>query len=754
MKTYSPSTAQRALSAISAIFLLSTWAQPLAPAAAQSNSYPILFVTQVPIPADFVTIGSVFGNHRGDLSSVGRGGDLWIRYTNGALKNLTEAAGFGNAGQQGAGAIAVRDPSVHWSGNKALFSMVVGAPTARYQVSTYVFQIYEVTGLGATDSVSITKVANQPAGYNNISPIYAADDSIIFTSDRPRNGAAHLYPQLDEYEEAATVSGLWKTTPATGSLILLNHAPSGNFTPIVDSFGRVVFTQWDHLQRDQQADTDALNGGSCTYCTFNFASEAIGATALTTNTEVFPEPRKDRADLLAGTNLNGHSFNHFFPWTINEDGADSEVLGHLGRHELHSYFEASFTDDVNLIEYYGQLPRANPNSIRNMLQVKEDPLHPGTYIGVDAPEFQTHAAGMVISMSVPPGVDADLVRVAYVTHLETANVDDTPTVSHTGLYRDPLPLSNGMLIAAHTASTLADANIGNRNSPRSRYDFRIKTLAFSNGAWAADQALTSGISKTVSYWDPDELVTYSGALWELQPVEVRARTRHAPPPNVVPLAGPEQQMFNAAGVDVAAFQAYLRQNDLALLITRDVTSRDDFDKQQPFNLRVPVSGGVQTIGSAGKIYDVAHLQIFQGDLIRGLGGAASPREGRRVLAQVLHDGPASSVAVARDGSVAAFVPARRALTWQLTDSAGVGVVRERYWVTFQPGEVRMCTNCHGLNNKDQTGAGRPNNPPLALRTLLEAWKLTQGTQTTPTPGPSPTINPALNKRVYLPLSRR
>ncbi len=741
-------------------------ARPLTPAAAQSTSHPILFVTQVPIPADFVTISSVFGNHRGDLSSVGRGGDLWIRYANGALKNLTAAAGFGNAGQQGPNAIAVRDPSVHWSGNKAVFSMVIGAPTARYQVNRYVFQIYEVTGLGASDSVSVTKVANQPAGYNNISPIYAADDSIIFTSDRPRNGAAHLYPQLDEYEEAATVSGLWKLTPATGSLILLNHAPSGNFTPIIDSFGRVVFTQWDHLQRDQQADTDALSGSPCGYCTFNFASEAVGATAYTTNTEVFPEPRKDRTDLLAGTNLNGHSFNHFFPWTINEDGTDSEVLGHLGRHELHSYFEASFTNDANLTEYYGQLPRANPNSIRNMLQVKEDPLNPGTYIGVDAPKFQTHAAGMVISMSVPPGANADLVRVSYVTHRETANVDDTPTVSHTGLYRDPLPLSNGVLIAAHTASTLADANIGNRNNPRSRYDFRIKTLAFSNGAWAADQALTAGISKTVSYWDPDELVTYSGNLWELQPVEVRARQRHAPPPGVVPLPGPEKQMFDAAGVDVAAFQAYLRQNDLALLITRDVTSRDDFDKQQPFNLRVPVSGGAQTIGSAGKIYDVAHLQIFQGDLIRGLGGPATPREGRRVLAQVMHDGPslaanpanpggpAGSVAVARDGSVAAFVPARRALTWQLTDGAGMGVVRERYWVTFQPGEVRMCTNCHGLNDRDQANGGRPNNPPLALRTLLEAWKAQQGPQQTPTPGPSPTPNPALNKRVYLPLSRR
>lgn len=38
-------------------------------------------------------------------------------------------------GMQGANAIAVREPSVHWSGSKAVFSMVVGAPTQRYEVA-------------------------------------------------------------------------------------------------------------------------------------------------------------------------------------------------------------------------------------------------------------------------------------------------------------------------------------------------------------------------------------------------------------------------------------------------------------------------------------------------------------------------------------------------------------------------------------------------------------------------------------------
>jgi hypothetical protein len=50
------------------------------------------------------------------------------------------------------------------------------------------------------------------------------------------------------------------------------------------------------------------------------------------------------------------------------------------------------------------------------------------------------------------------------------------------------------------------------------------------------------------------------------------------------------------------------------------------------------------------------------------------------------------------------------------------VIRERYWLTFQPGEVRVCASCHGLNSVDQAGADVPVNPPEALRQLLQYWK--------------------------------
>ena len=694
-------------------------------------SAPILFVTQVPTPADFATIGSVFANHKGSVSDAPRGGDLWIRYPGGTLKNLTAAAGYGTTGLQGAGAIAVREPSVHWDGTKAVFGMVVGAPTRQYEVATYYWQLYEVTGLGQSQTPVVTKVPNQPANYNNVSPIYGADDRIIFSSDRPRDGQRHLYPQLDEYESTPVVTGLWSLDPATGDLFLLNHSPSGVFSPQVDSFGRVIFTRWDHLQRDQQADADAVSN---TYGTFNYTSEAAGAAAVNSRAEVFPEPR-----IAAGT-VEAHTLNQFFPWQINDDGTGEETLNHIGRHELHRYFNRSFNDDARLQEF-NPGSRFNANSITNFLQIKEAPSQPGTYIGIDAPEFTTHAAGQIISINGAPTVNPDQMAITYVTHPDTASTDDTPSVNHSGLYRNPLPMADGLLVAAHTSETRADRNDGTRAFPQSRYKFRLKTIAASGQYWLPGQALTgAGIVKAISYWDPDVLVSYTGELWELDPVEVRSRPR--PPRRSTLLQGPEQQVFADEGVDVAELRQYLRANGLALVVSRDVTTRDGADRQQPFRLRVP-GGGAEALPGSGTTYDVPFMQFFQGDLIRGMGGPATPRPGRRVLAQPMHDPVVQNpplatplqgaVKIGRDGSMAAFVPARRALSWHLTGPTGTPVVRERYWLTFQPGEIRTCTSCHGVNTKDQLNRPEPQNKPEALAELLRFYR-------TQTPGPGAPSN--------------
>ena len=165
---------------------------------------PIMFVTQVPMPFDSSTCTAAFCNHKPDVFSAVRGGDLYIIYPDGTQKNVTQTAGYGNSGQQGANSIAVRQPCVYWNGTKAVFSMVVGAPATQGAAQPFYWQLYEVTNIGESQTPVITKVANQPANYNNVSPIYGTDGRIIFTSDRPRGGLAHLYPLLDEYRGAVS----------------------------------------------------------------------------------------------------------------------------------------------------------------------------------------------------------------------------------------------------------------------------------------------------------------------------------------------------------------------------------------------------------------------------------------------------------------------------------------------------------------------------------------------------------------------
>jgi Hydrazine synthase alpha subunit middle domain/WD40-like Beta Propeller Repeat len=688
-------------------------------AAAQSLPNPILFVTQFPVSDDFATIGAVFANHRGGADLVGRGGDLYIRYTDGSLRNLTLEAGFGNAGPQRGNAIAVRDPAVSWDGTRAVFSMVVGAPPQQFQWIDSYWQLYEVTGFGQGQTLSIVKVANQPASRNNINPVYLSDGSILFSSDRTRNGAAHLYPQLDEYESTPTPTGLWRLQPASGRLELLQVSPSGAFNPIVDSFGRVVFSRWDHLQRDQQND----DAGSSA---FNWSSEAANSVVTADRSEVFPEPRI----AAQGSNVYGYTINHFFPWMINQDGTEEETLNHVGRHELHSYFNRSINDPA-LSEFSAP---GNRQSILNFLQLREDPTTPGRYYGIDAPEFYTHASGQLVRIDAAPSTNPNLVGATWLNPRSNVNFspdyDPQPQPGDfTGRFRNPLPLSNGQVIAAHATEWREAGNDGTRANPLPRYQFRLKALVAAPGnQLVAGANLTPGISKSVSYWDPDVEVSYNGPMWELSPVEVRARA--VPPVTGFQLRAPEQAAFSAENVNVEAFRDYLRANGLALLVVRNATTRDRADKQQPYNLRVP--GGTQTIGSGGQLYDIAHMQFFQADQIRGMSAGG----GRRALAQPLHDGPAvhangpnaagpvGSTAIASDGSVAAFVPAQRALAWHSTTPAGVPVVRERYWISFQPGEIRACDGCHGVNQQNQANPSAPAavNTPQALRQLLARWR--------------------------------
>ena len=673
------------------------------------NANPILYVTQVPVRASTNTVVSIGGSHLADSGAAPRGGDLMMFYPDGSIKNLTRSAGYGVADSlQTGNAIAVRDPSVHWSGQRALFSMVVGAPIDGADSTVFHWQIYEVERLGKADTPVITKVPGQREDFNNIQPTYTSDGKIIFVSDHTLSGDHAIYPARNE-QGGVSVTGLWSLDPDYRSLTLLDHSPSGSFKPFVDSYGRVVFSRWDHLQRDDSVSSYAVD----------YASEEPGATATESWSDIFPEALTDTATSLA------HKFDLFLPWTMNQDGTGLLTMNHLGRHELTPDFTRARLDG-NLLDFQAGIPPiappGAPTRAGSYLHLAEDPGNKGTYIATDAVTSAV-SAGRLVKFTSPPDQNADSVEVTVASFI--------------GLARDPYYLADGRLMGSFADGPLIIGSYGSGEGqdrgnlapdfiPPESNPFRIR-IAFGpiDLVTGVDPIPASRAIRT--NYIGGTATTFSGVLWQLQPVEVVARD--IPASETVGLPDPEIKMFGEAGVSPAAFKRWLTENDLALVVSRNVTARDRNDRQQPYNLIVP--GGVSSIKDGGTSYRVTNLQFFQGDYVRGYKtrGLIDPSAGRRVTARLLHDDKGenlptavpSSAKVAQDGSTAMFVPAGRATTWQLTDNHGQPVVRERYWLTFKAGEMRSCANCHGNNTADQLDRPTVSNPPIALRTLLTDW---------------------------------
>lgn len=718
----------------------------------------VLFVTQTPI-CGFGTVTSTFGNHRGQPNYARRGGDLMIRYPEGGydpsrhpggLRNLTREAGFGVAGFQGAGAIAVREPAMHWDGQRAVFAMAVGGSVGRYDTVVSTFQLYEVTGLGPDETARITKVPNQPEGYDNVSPTYGSDDAIFFVSDRPARGA-HLHPLLDEYELNPVVEGIYRLRP-DGELTLVEHSPSGSFSPFVDSHGRVIFTKWDHLRMDGFGQYGGIPKGGV-----NFPDESPGAVVLPgLGDERFPErpnaPGSVYVDAF-GRSVHTHDFNQFMPWEMNEDGSHEETQNHVGRHELGGSFAHEVFPDDSSLSYLNPVRSSIANQVfisgsAGLFHIRESPVD-GRFCATYAPEFSRASAGQILCYDAEPSRNAEDVALRVLTSPD-------PTTSPNGLFRNPIQLASGAFLASHTrigpqarpadnvqdcVENFVEDGTGPAGEPRSRlelnYAFRVRTLAASGELLVAGAPMTAGIEVSISWYDGSgALRTYAGPLFELDAVEVAARPR--PSPRVAAVEEPERRVVDAvlgpSGKTLDDLVTWMRARDLALVVVRDLTSRDRADRAQPFNLAV--QGGVATVGGTGTVYTVAALELFQGDRVRGydpslsMQAYPSPIPGRRILAVPMHDAPLELDApgtsdhfapVSLDGSVAAFVPARRALTWQSVGADGRPVVRERNWVDFAPGEIRTCPSCHGVNRLDQAGNAPPTSEPEALRALLLRW---------------------------------
>lgn len=710
---------------------------------------PIVFVTAVPTPSAQPTQTSLFSNHLGDIISAPRGGDLWIRYPDGSLRNLTLEAGYGSSGLQGANAIAVREPNVHWSGKKVVFSMVVGAPTSASDTTKFYWQLYEITGIDKGERPKITKIPSQPEHYNNISPIYGTDDKIIFVSDAPLNMQAHLYPQLDEIFADPSNTGLWSLNPANGELNHIAYSPSGAFTPTLDSYGRVLFTRWDHLGQDR------IDGG------FNYTDENPDAPQSNSSTQLMPE----NPSISVPTS--------FLPWSVNEDGSNCQTINHAGRHDFDTIIRipTSSSMDVSIVGFdAAKSGRKNKNIALNFFSLKEDPTHPGRYYTVDATpiliarfenyylkndiirKIELHGGGQLLYFDAPPTLAPEDIEVHYVTERKTRLPDTSKTNKHSGFYRDPLPTSDGYLLVAHTTNVLEESTVDVPQMLQSQFDFRLKFMQPAEGdtyGKAGENLNNTNIVKSLQWYSKKGLASFSGALWELNPVEVIERQR--PQTRKGTIADKEQEVLKNSATDEKKLQAYLEKNNLAVIVMRDLTHRDAADKQQPYNLQV-TGTEKKSATNKGTPYFISHLQILQGNNVRAYGKALSTeiKPGRRIIPQTIglvknpHDikDPEGTVRIAPDGSAAAFVPAGRALTWQITDDMGTPVVRERYWLTFKKGEIRTCASCHGSNTEaPSTAATTPQNKPMAFNTLLEHWK----SSNTP---PTPILQAPFNKSVH------
>lgn len=695
-----------------------------------------------------------------------------------------------------------RRPRIHWDADRVIFAMTMGAKETQHGdvlPGAPLWQLYEITGLDPDDTPIMTRVQNQP-DYNNVDPVYGSNGRIFFVSDQPVTGNPLHYPQLDEYESLPINSGLWRLDPVSGEIMLMDHSPSGDFGPEITPSGQVIFTRWDHLQQDQQSIDNSVAAvitdredfwEAYTYADendFGVASYTL-VSDFVTNTltdwqntgddsllhvaasgmEIFPETVRgnpfynwgNKEGTVAGT-FNGDEidfaipatefgaynplrFNHFLPWQIRQDGLQCETYRHTGLHENGGFIEKALRDDP-LIETIETTTVRIPDGF--FLNQVHDDTETGNEIvtGVVAPEFGTHKAGRILqfidtqSVSKPAlHENGDAVEYRFLTDPDDFSV----------LYRDPIYLSDGRLIAA-----VADNPEGDDRSFEA-FDFRLFVLEKNPATGFHEPAtplLQDRIEKSFAFWVENGglgLQEFNGPMWEFEVQEIIERTDPGVPSAPVTEA-PELAAFAAAGVDPVDFHNYLEANNLAAIVVRNATSRDEADITQPFNLVVKLPDGTegeQTVRTdfnplTSQLYPITYLQLMRGDYLRGYEARAEFESGnlvddggRRVLPNSLDmtgklahnlDVEAGalpgSVPVQADGSIAALVPAHRALTWQTTDDDGDPVVRERYWLTFQPGEVRVCASCHGVNDRGQDGNTKPDNTPLALQLLLEELK--------------------------------
>ena len=102
----------------------------------------------------------------------------------------------------------------------------------------------------------------------------------------------------------------------------------------------------------------------------------------------------------------------------------------------------------------------------------------------------------------------------------------TPRTVAEDLYRNPLPLSDGALIASVTSATQSDYDQNADVTPQSLLRLPTQNPEAANqfDVLCPGQDMTTGINVShLQYWVGANQVDYSGNLWELDPAEVAPR---------------------------------------------------------------------------------------------------------------------------------------------------------------------------------------------------------------------------------------
>jgi len=182
------------------------------------TKHPVLFVTRPQYKSDHHNTATIFQVGEINENSFSGGGALkTIDLNTGKIQNLLEAP-------QG----IIRDPEVHFSGDKIVFSM------RKNKKDDY--HIYEINVDG-----SGLKQLTFARGVSDIDPLYLPDDSIVFSSTREpkfcmcnRHIMANLYRMQPD---GANIHQIGKNTLFEGHAALLPD-------------GRILYDRWEYVDRN------------------------------------------------------------------------------------------------------------------------------------------------------------------------------------------------------------------------------------------------------------------------------------------------------------------------------------------------------------------------------------------------------------------------------------------------------------------------------------------------------------------------